>query len=323
MTLQEFKNNINLFAANEVPFFFVIDFEMNKPFVCTLDETKQENILYDVKGKKNIDRFQEQHELKVFRKIPVIREKYFEAFNKVVHHINRGDTYLVNLTFPTALETNLTLEELFYVSRAPYRLLFKNEFLVFSPECFVRIINDQIFSYPMKGTIDASIPGAEEKLLSSKKELYEHNTIVDLIRNDLSIVSECVMVTKFRYIDKIVTNEKDLLQVSSEIRGNLIKNWKNKLADILIQMLPAGSVSGAPKRKTVEIIRKFEKQERGYFTGIFGIFDGKNLESAVNIRYIERQGKGLQFRSGGGITAMSDAETEYDEMVNKVYVPAG
>ncbi len=323
MTRQEFKKNINLFAAEGIPFLFVIDFEMNNPFICRLDESLKEDILYDVKGKNNIDIVQEKKGLEFFKKLPVRKEQYLDAFHEVEQHINRGDTYLINLTFPTGLETNLTLEELFYASKAPYKLLFKNEFLVFSPECFVKIEDDQIFSYPMKGTIDASIPGAEEKLLSSKKELYEHNTIVDLIRNDLSIISEGVTVTKFRYIDKIQTNQKDLLQVSSEIRGNLAKNWRHGLADILTKMLPAGSISGAPKQKTVEIIKNTEKQERGYFTGIFGIFDGTDLESGVNIRYIEKKGEGLQFRSGGGITALSDAETEYDEMVNKVYVPLG
>lgn len=323
MILQEFKKNINFFAAEGIPFLFVIDFEINKPFVCRLDETLFENILYDVKGNKNIDYVKNKKKIEVFRKRPVGKEIYFEAYRKTRQHIIRGDTYLVNLTFPTGLETNLTLEELFYDSKAPYKLLFKNEFLVFSPECFVKIADDQIFSYPMKGTIDASVPGAEEQLLSSRKELFEHNTIVDLIRNDLSIVSEGVTVTKFRYIDKIRTNQKDLLQVSSEIRGNLEKNWKHKLADILIKMLPAGSVSGAPKQKTVEIINNTEKQERGYFTGIFGIFDGTILDSAVNIRFIEKKGNGLQFRSGGGVTALSEAESEYEEMVNKVYVPVG
>ena len=87
------------------------------------------------------------------------------------------------------------------------------------------------------------------------------------------------------------------------------------------KLLPAGSISGAPKQKTVEIIREAERSDRGYYTGVFGIFDGRDLDSAVNIRYIEQTDHGLQFRSGGGITAMSKMEDEYQEMMDKVYVP--
>jgi para-aminobenzoate synthetase component 1 len=323
MTLQKFIEKVNLLAVNGIPFLFVIDFEKNKPFVCSLDETVQEKIVYDVKGKKNHGRIENGIAIEVFKREPVSLNKYYEAFLQVKKHIYRGDSYLVNLTFPTGIETNLTLEELFYVSNAPYKLFFKDEFLVFSPECFVRIIDNRIYSYPMKGTIDASIPGAEEKLLNSKKELYEHNTIVDLIRNDLSIVSKEIAVTKFRYISKIRTNQKDLLQVSSEIMGILEEDWRQKLGQLIMKILPAGSVSGAPKQRTVEIIKEAEQKERNYFTGIFGIYDGKELDSAVNIRYIEKNNDGLNFRSGGGITALSDAETEYEELVDKVYVPVG
>jgi len=86
-------------------------------------------------------------------------------------------------------------------------------------------------------------------------------------------------------------------------------------------MLPAGSISGAPKKKTIEIIREVEGYERGFYTGIFGYFDGKNLDSAVAIRFIEKQGEKLIFKSGGGITYQSDWEKEYEEMQKKVYVP--
>jgi len=84
--------------------------------------------------------------------------------------------------------------------------------------------------------------------------------------------------------------------------------------------LPAGSVSGAPKHKTLEIIKKAENYERGYFTGVCGYFDGKNLDSCVMIRFIEQK-NGLVFKSGGGITANSIAQNEYQELINKVYVP--
>jgi len=321
MTVEEFRTKIREYGTREIPFIFVIDFEMKKPFVCKLNEAPKNNVYYDIKGKTNFSRTKVFKRIKVFTKYPIQKEKYLEAFKLVKEYINRGDTYLLNLTFKTRVETDCTLQELFYFSEAPYKLFFNDEFIVFSPECFIKIKDNQIFSYPMKGTIDAGIPDAEDKILNNKKELYEHNTIVDLIRNDLSIISENVEVTKFRYIDKIKTNQTDLLQVSSEIRGRLPEDWKTQLDEILIKMLPAGSISGAPKQKTLEIIRKAEKEERGYYTGIFGIFDGKSIDSAVCIRYIESTKNGLQFRSGGGITALSNPDSEYQEMIDKVYVP--
>ncbi len=321
MDLQEFIRQVNSFADGDIPFFFIMDFEMKKPFVCPLDKTAEYGIYYDIKGKSNYKEKNEPGELKIFRKFPIDKEKYFAALEQVKFHLDRGDTYLLNLTFPTRIETNLSLTDLFNISAAPYKLFYKKEFITFSPECFVKISGDRIFSYPMKGTIDASILGAEEIILNSRKEIFEHNTIVDLMRNDLSMAAENVEVTKFRYIDRIHTNQKDLLQVSSEITGRLKKNWRSDLAGMILKMLPAGSISGAPKLKTVEVIKNAEQQERGYYTGVFGIFDGKDLDSAVNIRYIERTSDGFQFRSGGGITALSDPENEFIEMINKVYVP--
>jgi para-aminobenzoate synthetase component 1 len=109
--------------------------------------------------------------------------------------------------------------------------------------------------------------------------------------------------------------------VSSQISGDLPENYINNIGDIIFKMLPAGSVSGAPKKKTLEIISNTENYQRGYYTGIFGYFDGKNIDSCVLIRYIENENGQLIYKSGGGITFMSEAGKEYDEMLKKVYVP--
>ncbi len=247
--------------------------------------------------------------------------EYDKAFGQIIHHIKRGDSYLLNLTFPTKIETNLTLSEIFKFSQAPFKLFFHDQFVSFSPEIFIRIRGGKIFSYPMKGTINAAIPDAEEKILSDEKEFFEHNTIVDLIRNDLAMVSSDITVKRFRYIDHIRTNRQELLQVSSEIVGNLSEDHLTRLGEIIFTLLPAGSVTGAPKERTVEIIRSVETADRGFYTGIFGYFDGINLESAVAIRFIEKVNDTLYFRSGGGITALSDVRKEYDELIQKVYVP--
>jgi para-aminobenzoate synthetase component 1 len=210
---------------------------------------------------------------------------------------------------------------LFYSSKAKYKFLFNDEFLVFSPETFIQMREGKIYSFPMKGTIDASIPGASELILNSVKEKSEHVTIVDLIRNDLSMVASDVYVNRFRYLDKITTSHKDLFQVSSEIVGKLADDYQSKLGDILITLLPAGSVSGAPKPKTLEIIAQAEQEKRGYYTGVVGYFDGEKLDCGVMIRFIEKKNNRYFYRSGGGITTQSDAEMEYQEMIDKVYVP--
>ena len=90
---------------------------------------------------------------------------------------------------------------------------------------------------------------------------------------------------------------------------------------MLSQILPAGSISGAPKAKTVETIQRAEQRQRGYYTGVFGIFDGEQLESAVAIRFISQQNGRYYFHSGGGITIQSQAEQEYQELLEKIYVP--
>lgn len=312
-------DSMNEYGKERIPFLFIIDFEMKHPIIYKLSKVPN-NILFKVDGNENYKSLPPAKPKLQFDKFPIIYENYLSAFKFVMNNIKDGNTYLLNLTFPTKIRTNYTLKEIFYSSAAKYKLLFENKFVVFSPETFVQIQDGMIFSFPMKGTIDASTANAAEKLLNDAKELAEHNTIVDLIRNDLSIVAKKVRVEKFRYIDEVKTFDKTLLQTSSKIIGELNKNYNEKLGEIIYSLLPAGSISGAPKTKTVEIIKNAEGYSRGYFTGIFGIFDGKNLDSAVMIRFIEDINGELYFKSGGGITFMSNPELEYQEMIDKVYV---
>ncbi|MGC8555347.1 MAG: aminodeoxychorismate synthase component I [Candidatus Acidulodesulfobacterium sp.] len=242
----------------------------------------------------------------------------------MVNHEKAGNSYLVNLTFKSPVVINLGLQEIFYKSKSKYKLYFKNkenEFVLFSPETFINISGGKIFTYPIKGTIDAGISNAKEILSNDKKERAEHLTVVDLLRNDLNIVCKDVKANRFCFMETVKTNFGELLQMTSEIEGKIKPELNKRFGDILCAMLPAGSICGAPKRKTLEIIKETEPEERGYYTGVFGIYDGETFKSSVMIRFIEKTGKGCFYRSGGGITVYSNVKKEYDEMIKKIYIP--
>jgi para-aminobenzoate synthetase component 1 len=246
---------------------------------------------------------------------------YQKSIQKVKEKILKGDTYLLNLTFKTKIEINLSLKEIFSLSKADFKLYFEDKFICFSPERFIKIKDNIISTYPMKGTIDADIPDAKDKILNNPKEMAEHIMMVDLMRNDLSIVSKNVKVNKFRFIKKIDAGDKKLLQVSSKISGELDNNWQDSLGEILNRLLPAGSISGTPKKKTIDIINDIENYDREFYSGVFGIFDGENLDSSVMIRFIEKNKDSFYYKSGGGITIDSDEQSEYQELLDKIYLP--
>jgi para-aminobenzoate synthetase component I len=322
MTKVEFIETLNKWGAARTAFLFIVDFEFNKPLVIKLDDIDAEQMLYDLRGKTNSSG-KPNAEVRLTNQRPPSFSEYQAKFNQVIDRLHFGDSYLTNLTIKTEIDVTGNLSQLFANTIAPYKLYLKDQFLVFSPETFVRITGQQIFSYPMKGTIDSSVPQAREKILADQKELAEHVTIVDLIRNDLSQVAFDVHVPRFRFVQEIKTGNKNLLQVSSEVSGTLSPNYRDELGSILATLLPAGSVSGAPKPKTLEIISQAEGEPRGYYTGIFGYFDGTDLDSAVMIRYIETHDNRFFYRSGGGLTTQSSAELEYQEALDKVYLPLG
>lgn len=339
MSISEFESTLNQWGRDQVPFLFLVDFEMENLLAWKIGETPKA-VLFSINEPPDLFRFapapaknkalfpspseggrRRERARAMVRLHPLSLSDYKSKFDFVQGRIHVGDSYLTNLTIKTKIELSFSLEELFFASIAKYKLCWKNRFLVFSPEPFIQIKNGKIFSFPMKGTIDAALHDAAEKIFSDPKELSEHVTIVDLIRNDLSAIATKVTVNRFRYAERIRTDRKDLLQVSSEISGDLSGNYASTIGTILISLLPAGSVSGAPKKKTIQIIREAEKEKRGFYTGVFGCFDGRNLDSAVMIRFIEQAGENFYYRSGGGITAQSEVEKEYQEAIDKIYVP--
>lgn len=314
------RSAMNDLGRKGIPFLFLIDFEMEKIIIC-IDFDQETSLVFDINGVTNIKAQKAHNNDFYFDSFPISKADYKVGYEKVMNEIQIGNSFLLNLTYPTRLMSNLSLNDIFQLTDAKYKIHLQDDFVCYSPEIFVQIKDGRISSNPMKGTIDANIENAEGKILADKKEIAEHYTIVDLIRNDLSRVAEDVQVEKFRYIDHIQTRDKNLLQVSSKISGQLPEDYIDRIGDIMFKLLPAGSISGAPKKKTLDVIREVENIERGYYTGVCGIFDGKNLDSGVMIRLVENNGKELLYRSGCGITSMSDMDTEYQEMIDKVYLP--
>ena len=308
-------------SLKKVPFFFMVDFLLEKVEVFQENEIKEESLLIDFQNFKNIKTTEVENaeiELKIFSESA---ENYRKGFDFVQENLRQGNSYLTNYTVKSEIAINLTLKEIFYHSKAKYKVWYNDEFVFFSPETFVEIIDDQIYTHPMKGTIEASIENAVEILKNDVKEKAEHFTVVDLLRNDLSMVADEVQVDEFQSIDFIKTQQKDLYAMSSKISGKLKPEFQNKIGTVMKTLLPAGSILGAPKPKTLEIIAEAENYDRGFYTGVCGWFDGENLDSCVMIRFIEKENGKLFFKSGGGITHLSKFADEYQEMKNKIYVP--
>ena len=372
---QEIIDKINQLASQDEPFLFVINYQGDKAFIRLLSDINPEECLFDFEGRGNLSHVwketlkEEISEKETWKKEtsekeisettwqiePPLYEDYERSFNIVKSNIMAGNSYLTNLTCRVLVSCHLSLEEIFHRAKGKYKLLLRRKrnltpFVCFSPETFVRIKGGRIYSYPMKGTLDASLPNAEKQLMEDRKEAAEHATIVDLIRNDLSRVAEDVRVDKYRYIDVLHTNKGNILQTSSEISGRLPEDYPHHLGEILDAQLPAGSITGAPKDKTMQIIQEAEGYDRGFYTGIMGIYDQGELNSAVMIRFIEeetspvdfetdgeknfkaKEGKAsegkepkasrkLYFKAGGGITSKSDCRKEYEEVIQKIYLP--
>lgn len=308
---------LNKLTNEKVPYIVISNFDGTALEVYTLQEAQKENIVFSISH----DTKYTPHHLHLHKE-PVSLQSYTKKFNQIIEHIKQGNTYLCNLTQPTKITTTATLDEIYQRTNATYKIKYKEKFVCFSPESFIQIDqNGKIATFPMKGTIDATLPNALEQILSNQKEMAEHIMVVDLLRNDLGIIANDVKVEKFRFPITVKTNQKTLLQISSKITAKLPNKWQNNFAELLLQLLPAGSITGTPKKKTTQIIKEVEGYERGYFTGVFGYFDGECFDSCVMIRFIEQTDKGFVYKSGGGITIDSDPLAEYNELLDKVYLP--
>ena len=315
---QQAIEKIDRLQSEKEDFLFVLNFNKTIGFCERIVDLDTQLIKYEINEKIESSKAAKSF---TFKYKPIPYSVYLKHFNQVKNQISLGNTYLANLTFKTEIETNLNLLEIFKLSKAKYKLWIKDQFVVFSPECFIQINEGKISTFPMKGTHKLQEGEKPEILLENPKENAEHLTIVDLLRNDLSMVATNVKVNNFKYLDQLNTNNGIIVQMSSEISGNLKEKYLKKYGTLLDLILPAGSVSGAPKARTLEIIHEAEDYEREYYTGVFGIFSNGKLDSGIMIRFIEEKNDQLFFKSGGGITYNSDPQLEYKEYMNKIYVP--
>ncbi len=322
MSKELIKEKLNKFGFEKEPFLFVLSYDLSEFYIEKLSLLPS-SIKFELNSKEH----QKNKIIKKTKldKFPISFEEYKNSFDKLQEEIKNGNSYLLNLTSKTKIETSHSLTDIYENVEAKFKLKFKddkNDFVCFSPERFVEIKKNKIFTYPMKGTIDSNIPNAQARILGDTKEMAEHTMVVDLLRNDLGIVGSKVRVDKFRYVEKINAGNKKLLQVSSKISANLQNNWHENIGDIITSILPAGSITGTPKKKTVEILNRIEDYDRGFYTGIFGVFDGSSLDSSVMIRFIEVDKNGeIFYKSGGGITIDSNVLNEYQELLDKIYLP--
>ncbi len=318
LDLKEFKYNIDQSVRQKEPFLFAINYEQSE-FIFIPSPENCSDIMWRVGKHSNFTPIENQ-DLELSPNF-ITFDEYSKKFHRVYSGIYQGDSFLSNLTIRTPLERTPPLLDIAHSATSKYLLYVPDRFVCFSPEPFIEISQDGIISsYPMKGTISVDVPRAEEVLLGDAKERAEHNTIVDLIRSDLSRVATNVEVESFGYIERLETQRGAILQMSSKIRGELLKECRDSYADTLFALLPAGSISGAPKPSTIKLISLAEGEDRGFYCGIFGYFDGATLDSSVMIRYIEQRGELFYYRSGGGITINSEVTSEYQEIKTKVYI---
>jgi para-aminobenzoate synthetase/4-amino-4-deoxychorismate lyase len=258
----------------------------------------------------------------------ISRKAYAQSIQKIHHYIENGDTYQVNYTFPLQCkfegDAYSWFRDLFAVQKGNYCAnlnLGRFKLLSLSPELFFERRGERLITRPMKGTMPRGRWLEEdqqqiEKLGSSAKNRAENLMIVDLLRNDLGKISNIgtVKVSNLFEIERYRT----VLQMTSTVESVCRAN--NGLVETLQALFPCGSITGAPKIRTMEIIRELEDSPRQAYTGTIGVVQpGGDCVFNVAIRTIivDSQTNQATFHVGGGITYDSTADDEYDECLLK------
>lgn len=256
----------------------------------------------------------------------VSKEEYCRLVEKTKEYIVDGDIFqaVISRQFSSPYEGSLInpYRVLRTTNPSPYMVYMKiddEEIMSTSPETLVRLENGRLTTFPVagsrpRGTTEEEDQELEADLLSDEKELSEHNMLVDLGRNDLGRISrfDSVEVTKYMMIHKY----SKIMHICSQVEGD-IKNDCDALSAIE-SVLPAGTLSGAPKIRACEIIEELESEERGVYGGALGYLDFTgNMDTCIAIRMAVKKDGRVYVQAGGGIVADSIPENEYQESANK------
>lgn len=265
--------------------------------------------------------------INIYSEPEITFEQYSKALNKIKQHIKKGNTYEVNYTYPYKVYADETGFELYNnilpKQKTPYNTYIKNsyeEILSFSPELFFRLEGNSITTKPMKGTIARGNNEQEdinnrEFLKNDIKNKAENVMIVDLLRNDLSKIAKTGSVN----VDKLFEIEAHptVYQMTSEISAELKDS--TTLYNILDAIFPCGSITGAPKTSTMNIIENLEYLPREIYCGAIGYISKNNMEFSVPIRILQKKNsdKYYQYHVGGAIVWDSDIDDEWEETITK------
>ena len=258
--------------------------------------------------------------------LEISEDAYVAQIRSIKEHLAAGDTYQVNFTDRLAFETSLAPGDVFSALSAQQSVAYSaflnledRSILSFSPELFFKIEGDRICTRPMKGTMPRGLDLADDermanRLRSDEKNRSEHVMIVDLLRNDLGRI--CRVGTVKVESPFVVERYSTLHQMTSTVVGTLLPD--SKFYAIFRGLFPSGSITGAPKIRTMQIIRGLEKQARGVYTGAIG-FIAPNRSAVFNvaIRTLTVQDGHVTMGVGGGIVADSDPHDEYRECLLK------
>lgn len=253
-------------------------------------------------------------------------EEYTQMVDKAKHYIHEGDIFQVVLSDPLKAKANGDLFDTYRVLRtsnpSPYMFYFSSgdiEMTGASPETLARLQDGKISSFPLAGTRPRGKNDQEDEalikdLLSDEKELSEHNMLVDLGRNDVGKISKIGTVKVKDYLT--IHKYSQVMHIGSTVVGE-IRDDKDAI-DAVDAILPAGTLSGAPKFRACQIIEELEHNQRGIYGGAIGYIDfSGNLDVCIAIRLVYKKNGELTIRSGAGIVADSVPEKEFQECQNK------
>ena len=245
---------------------------------------------------------------------------------KAKYHIKEGDIFQIVLSnrLEADFEGSLlnTYRVLRTVNPSPYMFFFTSsdmEVAGASPETLVKLEDGVLHTFPLAGTrwrgkTKEEDEALEKELLQDEKELAEHNMLVDLGRNDLGKISKFGSVEVERYMD--ILRFSHVMHIGSTVRGEI--DDKHDALDAVDAVLPAGTLSGAPKIRACQLINDLEGNKRGIYGGAIGYIDFTgNLDLCIGIRLAYKKNNHVFVRSGGGIVADSVPENEYNESINK------